>query len=105
MYNTYNYILFKNLLSKFFLKLILKLAIVSQAAQSLNVLYILNIYTEYLTVIIFNNEIIQKILTVYVKNISNLLIEYICCVSESRWCDFFTFSSYLNGRQYWHWTT
>jgi hypothetical protein len=44
MYNTYNYILFKNLLSKFFLKLILKLAIVSQAAQSLNVLYILNIY-------------------------------------------------------------
>jgi hypothetical protein len=84
MYNTYNYILFKNLLSKFFLKLILKLAIVSQAAQSLNVLYILNIYTEYLTVIIFNNEIIQKILTVYVKNISNLLIEYICCVSESR---------------------
>ena len=84
MYNTYNYILFKNLLSKFFLKLILKLAIVSQAAQSLNVLYILNIYTEYLTVIIFNNEIIQKILTIYVKNISNLLIEYICCVSESR---------------------
>jgi hypothetical protein len=57
--------------------------ILSQAAQSLNVLYILNIYTEYLTIIIFNNEIIQKILTVYVKNISNLLIEYICCVSES----------------------
>ena len=57
--------------------------ILSQAAQSLNVLYILNIYMEYLTVIIFNNEIIQKILTVYVKYISKLLIEYICCVSES----------------------
>ena len=53
-----------------------------QAAQSLSGLYILNIYTEYLTVIIFNNEIIQKILAVYVKNISNLLIECICCVSE-----------------------
>jgi hypothetical protein len=58
-------------------------AILPQAAQSPNVLYILNIYTEYLTVIIFNNEIIQKILAVYVKNISNLLIECICCVSES----------------------
>jgi hypothetical protein len=49
-----------------------------------NVLYILNIYTEDLTVIIFNNEIIKKILTIYVKNISNLLIECICCVSEFR---------------------
>jgi hypothetical protein len=38
-----------------------------QAAQPLSGLYILNIYTEYLTVIIFNNEIIQKILTIYVK--------------------------------------
>ena len=54
----------------------------SQAAQPLNVLYILNIYTEYLTVIILNNEIIQKILAVYVKNISNLLIRCICCVSD-----------------------
>jgi hypothetical protein len=46
-----------------------------------------SIYFEYpygyLTVIIFNNEIIQKILTIYVKNISHLLIECICCVSES----------------------
>jgi hypothetical protein len=51
----------------------------------------------YLTVIIFNNnEIIQK-LAVYVKYISNLLIECVCCVSESSWCDCFTFSSYLNG--------
>jgi hypothetical protein len=32
-----------------------------QAAQSLSGLYILNIYTEYLTVIIFNNEIIQRL--------------------------------------------
>jgi hypothetical protein len=46
----------------------------TQAAQSLSGLYILNIYTEYLTVIIFNNEIIQKILKIYVKNISHLLI-------------------------------
>jgi hypothetical protein len=41
-----------------------KTLVVAQAAQTLNVLYILNIYTEYLTVIIFNNEIIQKILAV-----------------------------------------
>jgi hypothetical protein len=53
------------------------------AAQSQSGLYILNIYSEYLTVIIFNNEIIQKILTIYVKNISHLSIECICCVSES----------------------
>ena len=58
-------------------------SVIPQAAQSLNGLNILNIYTEYLTVIIFNNEIIQKILTIYIKNISNLLIECICCVSES----------------------
>jgi hypothetical protein len=42
------------------------------------------IYFEYLTVsvIVFNNEIIEKILAVYVKNISNLLIGCICYVSE-----------------------
>ena len=45
-----------------------------QVAQTLNGLYILNIYTEYLYVIIFN-EIIQKISTIYVKYISNLLID------------------------------
>jgi hypothetical protein len=72
----------------------------TRAAQSLSGLYILNIYTEYLTVIIFNIEIIQKILTIYV---SHLLIECICCVRGSSWCDCLTFSSYLNGRQYWHW--
>jgi hypothetical protein len=33
----------------------------SQAAQSLSGLYILNIYTEYLTVIKFSNEMIKKI--------------------------------------------
>ena len=58
-------------------------SVIPQAAQSLKGLNVLNIYTEYLTVIIFNNEIIKKILTIYVKNISNLLIECICCVSES----------------------
>ena len=52
----------------------------TRAAQSLSGLYILNIYTEYLTVIIFNIEIIQKILTIYV---SHLLIECICCVRGS----------------------
>jgi hypothetical protein len=57
--------------------------VIPQAAQSPYLSkYILNIYTDYLTVIILNNEIIQKILAVYVKNISNLLIECICCVSE-----------------------
>jgi hypothetical protein len=68
--------------------------------------YIFWIFNRYNTYVIkINNEIIQKMLAVYVKNISNLLIGCICCVSEFSWCDCFTFSSYLNGRQYWHWTT
>ena len=64
-----------------------KTLVVAQAAQTPNVLYILNIYTEYLTVIIFNNEIIQKILAVYVKNISNLLIGFHLSNDLSKFAD------------------
>jgi hypothetical protein len=69
-----------------------------------------NLWTSYIFWIFNRYNILKKQnnsknISSICKNISNLLIGCICCVSEFSWCDCFTFSSYLNGRQYWHWKT